>query len=122
MTPFRHVSDLDVLPIWNGVTARVVEGRAVTFSLVELEPNAVVALHEHANEQVGVVLTGLLRFTVGDQTRELRAGDTYLIPGGTPHTAVAGPDGAAVVDVFSPVRDDWRRFAPEPPRAARWPA
>ena len=122
MAPFRHVSDLPVLPIWDAVTARVVEGQTMTFSIVELAPNAPVARHQHPQEQMGVVLTGTLRFTVGDETRDLHPGDTYAIPGGTVHTAVSGPDGAVVVDVFSPVRDDWRRLTPDPPRAARWPA
>jgi len=93
----------------------------MTFALVELGPDSVVAEHQHINEQMGIVLTGLLRFTVGGETKELRPGDTYVIEGGVPHHAAAGPEGAVVIDVFSPVREDWRRFAPGPPAPARWP-
>ena len=122
MTPFRHVSELPVLPIWDAVTARVVDGQKMSFAIVELEPDSVVARHQHVNEQAGVVLSGTLRFTVGEETRELHVGDTYMIPGGTPHTVVAGPEGAVAVDVFAPVRDDWRRFTAGPPRRGKWPA
>lgn len=121
MTHFRHVSSLEVLPIWEHVTARTVEGREMTMALVELAPLAVVGEHQHANEQMGVVLSGALRFTVGGETKDLRAGDTYLIPSGVVHDAVAGPDGAVAMDIFAPVRSDWGRFTAEPPRPSRWP-
>lgn len=120
MPVFRHVSDLDVLPIWTGVVARKVEGRHLTFALVHLEPNASVAPHQHPNEQVGMVLNGTLRFTIGGETRDLRQGDTYVIHAGVPHDAIAGPDGCVVIDVFSPTRDDWSRFSPQPPTACSW--
>lgn len=121
MTVFRHVSDLEVVPIWTGVEARRVEGQRMTFAVVDLAPNASVDQHQHPNEQMGIVLAGSLRFTVGGELRELRTGDTYVIHGGVPHAAVAGPEGCVVVDVFSPGRADWARLTAEPPRPGRWP-
>jgi hypothetical protein len=32
----------------------------------------------------------------------------YVLPGGVEHSAHAGPEGATVVDVFQPVREDYR--------------
>jgi hypothetical protein len=34
--------------------------------------------------------------------------DGYVIPGGVEHSAYCGPEGALVLDVFQPVRDDYR--------------
>jgi len=121
MSAFRSLGDIPTLPIWTGILARVVEGREMTFAVVELEAHAVAARHAHANEQIGVVLAGTLTFSVGDETRELRAGDTYEIPSNVGHAAVAGAEGAAVIDVFAPIRADWRKFAPESGRTPRWP-
>ncbi len=121
MSAFRSLAELDVLPIWGGVVARAVEGKEMTFAVVELGPNTVVAPHQHPNEQMGIVARGSLRFTVGTESRVLHAGDTYSIPGGMLHDAVAGPEGCVAIDVFAPVRDDWRKFAPEPPRPPDWP-
>jgi quercetin dioxygenase-like cupin family protein len=122
MSAFQHLSALQIVPIWTGVIARRVEGRHVTFAVVELEPNSLVAEHRHPNEQVGIIVKGRLRFKVGAEVRDLREGDTYVIPGGVPHEALAGPDGAVAIDVFSPVRGDWSRFTPEAPRPAlKWP-
>jgi quercetin dioxygenase-like cupin family protein len=121
MAVFRPVSELPLLPIWDGIAARAIEGRRMTFAVVDLEPNTPVKRHEHPNEQIGIVLTGSLRFSVGDEERELGPGDTYVIPGGVFHKALSGPDGAVVIDVFSPVRDDWQQFTPQAPRPSRWP-
>jgi len=76
--------------------------------VVELEPGAVAEEHSHEHEQLGLVLRGSLRFRVGSEERELRAGQTWEIPSNTPHRAEAGPDGATVLDLFAPPRSEWR--------------
>ena len=121
MMTFANVSDLSPLPIWDGVLARVVEGREMTLAVVELAPDSIVAEHQHPNEQLGVVLKGSMVFTIGGERRALGAGDTYNIPAGVRHDAVTGPEGAVVVDVFAPVRADWKRFEPRSPARSSWP-
>ena len=121
MTAFAKLCDLRPLPIWNGVLGRAVEGENITMAVVELEPNSVVPEHHHHNEQLGVVLTGSMTCTIGGERRALVPGDTYSIPGNVPHEFATGPQGAVVVDVFSPVRADWSRFTPVAPQQPRWP-
>ena len=121
MTIFRSVAEIPPQDIWNGVVARTVEGEQMSFAVVELAPGSTVDEHHHPNEQIGIVLTGSLTFTIGGEVRALRAGDTYNIPSGVPHQAVTGPEGAVVIDVFSPVRADWNRFAKGAPRTPVWP-
>jgi quercetin dioxygenase-like cupin family protein len=121
VSAFKPLAEIAPLPIWTGILARVVEGRDITFAVVELEPHAVAATHQHLNEQIGVVLRGTLLFTIGDERRELHAGDTYEIPSHATHEAVAGSDGAVVIDVFTPIRADWHRHAPHPPQKPVWP-
>jgi len=121
MSAFRALDDIAPLPIWTGILARVVEGAEMTFSVVELDPHAVALLHPRPNEQIGVVLRGTMTFKIGSETRVLKAGDTYEIPANVPHEATAGPDGAAVIDVFAPIRADWHRFTAKAPQPALWP-
>ena len=118
---YAAIGGLRPYAVWNGVTARVVNGQRLTLAAVDLEPNAVVAEHHHPNEQVGLVLRGSLTFTVGGERRALRAGDTYNIPSDVPHDAVAGPEGCSVVDVFAPVRADWERLERPEPFPPDWP-
>ena len=121
MSVFAKLANLGPLPIWDGVLGRHVEGANITLAVVELEPNSVVPEHQHANEQLGLVLKGTMVFTIGGERRELGPGDTYVIRGNVPHGVVTGPDGAVVIDVFSPVRADWSRFTPGAPQPPRWP-
>ena len=121
MDPFADVGSLPPQQLWEGVLGRTVHGERVTLSVVELAPDAVVPEHSHANEQVGLLLEGTLRFRVGEETRELGPGGTWRIPGEVPHEVSAGPDGAVAVEVFSPVRDDWSAIPEEELRTPLWP-
>ena len=121
MTIFKPLAEIPPQHIWDGVVARAVEGERMSFAIVELAPHSAVAEHHHPNEQIGIVLRGSMTFTIGGEARLLRAGDTYNIPGGVPHDAVTGPDGAVVVDVFSPVRADWSRFEKGALQTPIWP-
>jgi hypothetical protein len=37
--------------------------------------------------------------------------ESYAPPGGVEHSAYCGPEGATVVDVFQPIREDYRERA-----------
>ena len=121
MDDLRDISEVAPLPIWEGVVARPIEGERITMAVVELAPNAHVPEHRHANEQVGIVLRGGGRFRVGDEEREVGPGSTWRILGDVPHEMYVGPEGAVVIDVFNPVREDWRSVTPEEPRPPLWP-
>jgi len=122
VSAFADLGSLGPQDIWNGVAVRAIHGERITLGVVELDADAVVPEHSHENEQLGIVLSGSLTFRIGDESRELHAGDTYVIPANVPHEVTAtGPDGAVVIDVFAPIRDDWSRFEPQARRKPRWP-
>ncbi len=54
------------------------------------------------------MLEGRLRFVVGDEERVVSAGESVPLPANLPHEVEALED-SVVLDVFSPVREDWRR-------------
>jgi quercetin dioxygenase-like cupin family protein len=121
MSAFDSLSSLDLQRIWDGVHGRVIHGDRQTFSVVELDANSVVPEHSHDQEQLGMCISGSLLFRVGDESRELGPGETWSIPGNVPHEVQVGPDGAVVIDVFAPTRDDWREAPNVDARAPRWP-
>jgi quercetin dioxygenase-like cupin family protein len=121
VSAFADVGSLRPQQIWDGILGRTVHGERVSFSLLELDAGAVVPEHAHANEQVGLLLDGSVTFTIGGETREVRPGATWCILADVPHSVVVGPDGALIVEVFSPVRDDWGAIEPQEPRPGRWP-
>jgi quercetin dioxygenase-like cupin family protein len=123
MSNLENLADLPLLEIWgDAVRARRVEGERITLAIVELAPNAVVPEHRHAAEQLGMVIRGQMHFTVDGETRDLGPGGTWRILGDRPHDVVAGPEGAVVIDVFTPIRSDWAdRTVVDPAPAPRWP-
>jgi quercetin dioxygenase-like cupin family protein len=121
VSAFGSVSSLELRRIWEGVHGRVVHGDRLTFSVVELDPGSVVPEHAHEHEQLGMCLSGSVRFRVGDEARDLRPGETWCIPSNVPHEVQVGPEGAVVVDIFAPTRDDWREAPLAETRAPRWP-
>lgn len=94
-----------------GVTAKALFGEGAMLNLVELEPGAVVPRHRHPHEQLGLILRGSMTLTVEDADHVLREMDAYTLPGDAEHGATAGPEGALVLDVFQPVREDYREAA-----------
>ena len=121
MSSFDALDTVKPYKIWEGAVARAVKGDRITLAVVDMEPGVGVPIHQHANEQVGFVLRGTMTMTIGDDTRELHAGETYVIPGDTPHGGAAGPEGASVVDVFNPPRADWEEMERLEPSAGAWP-
>lgn len=91
-----------------GVTAKIASGEKLMFSLVALEPNAVVPEHSHPHEQMGMLVSGILELTVAGTLQVLSGNEIYLVPGGVPHKAVAGPAGAVALDAFAPPREEYR--------------
>jgi quercetin dioxygenase-like cupin family protein len=121
MSAFDNLSSLELRRIWDGVHARVIHGDRITLGVIELDANAVVPEHSHEHEQLGILLSGSLEFRVGDESCELGPGETWSIPGNVPHEVHVGPDGAVVLDVFAPTRDDWRTAPQADARDLRWP-
>jgi len=94
--------------IFPGVDIFTAAGEQMMLSLVEFEPLAVVQPHSHPHEQMGLLLEGELTFTIGDETETLKPGQMWRIPGGIEHQAVAGDMPVKALDVFYPIRDDYR--------------
>ena len=92
-----------------GLTTRIFAGEQAMLSVVSFEPNAEGTLHSHPEEQWGVMLAGDGIRTQGGEQIPVKAGDFWRTPGNVEHTLKAGPDGAKVLDVFSPPRDEYRK-------------
>lgn len=64
------------------------------------------ALHNHPHVQSTYVRSGRFAFTLGDEARNVAAGDSFVIPSNTKHGCVCLEDGE-LIDCFTPRRDDF---------------
>ena len=108
---FQYVtdqSDCVRMNPFDGVTMHALEAEKMTMSLVEMEPNSVIPEHSHPHEQVGLMLEGEAEFVIDGRCCTVRAGQMWRLPGGTPHKVSTGDQSMRALDVFHPVREDFR--------------
>jgi unsaturated pyranuronate lyase len=104
---FVRFDDVRPFLLAPGVTGRPLFGEGAMLNLIEFEPGATVALHSHPHEQLGICLRGVQVLVVDGVEHPIGPNEGYVIPGGVEHSATCGPDGATVLDVFQPVREDY---------------
>jgi quercetin dioxygenase-like cupin family protein len=94
--------------IFPGVRIHAVSGDRLMLSLVDLEPGSVVLEHSHPHEQMGMLISGRVEFTIGGVTKVLGPGEMWRIPGHVPHMVRTLEGPAVALDIFHPVREDYR--------------
>jgi quercetin dioxygenase-like cupin family protein len=98
--PREQMTDLLVRQALHGVN--------LTISRLDMKAGAVVPTHHHENEQMTVMVSGKLRFIFPDKTIDIVGGEVMEIAPNLPHRVEVLEDSVAI-DVFAPVREDWRR-------------
>ena len=109
---FYNLHDMDQgiqRSLTEGLNARVFPGEQAMISIVKIGPGHKGTLHAHPEEQWGVLLQGSGVRTQGGEEIEVKEGDFWCTPGTIEHTFEAGPDGATVLDVFAPPREEYRK-------------
>lgn len=94
--------------LFPGVVARTFWGEKILLSYLDLAPGCFVPPHSHPHEQAGIVLEGELEFTIGGETRIVKTGELFIIPGGVEHSVKVGDAPARALDIFSPVREAYQ--------------
>ena len=105
---FPTSDECSVHTIFPGVRARTMAEEKMLVAVVELEPHAVVTEHSHPHEQMGMWLEGRAVFTIGDEEKTVGPGDIYRIPGHVRHKVVVLDQPARALDVFAPIREEYR--------------
>lgn len=78
------------------------------FALNTVEPGMQPNPHSHPQEQIIYVMAGRLRLTVGGETRVLGPGGLCVVPPNVAHhSVVEGDEPVAILDAFSPIREDY---------------
>ena len=91
-----------------GLETRIFPGDRAMLSVVRAAPNKAGKVHSHPEEQWGVLLEGSGIRLQGGVEYPVKKGDFWRTPGGVEHAFTAGPEGAVILDVFSPPREEYR--------------
>ena len=109
----QHWDELPVEELTPLIGRRLITSEKMMLAHVYLKKGAIVPAHDHINEQFTYVLSGTLRFWIGehadapgDTYTDVGAGDVLVIPSNVRHRAEALED-TLDVDIFNPPRQDW---------------
>lgn len=97
--PIEHLDE--------GIERQMVIGEKLMICRLRIAPHVVTPAHEHPHEQMTLVERGPVLFTVGSEERMAHTGDILHFPGGTWHGATMLDEEVVLVDIFSPVREDF---------------
>ena len=115
MTDVRKLSwdDMAVEELTPLIGRRLIYTDKQMLAHVYLKQGALVPAHDHINEQITYILSGALRFWIGEHADhpgdtfvDVRAGEVLVIPSMVRHRAEALED-TLDVDIFNPPRQDW---------------
>lgn len=110
---FTKADESGYAEVLEGVRIKTLaHGGRTLLSTFRISAGAVIPTHGHPHEQTGYLVSGRLDFSIGDDRFDAGPGDSWNIPGEVPHGAIALED-SIVIEVFSPVRDDYLQYGPE---------
>ena len=91
----------------DGTERQMIVGERVMVCRLRFAPRVVTPPHDHPHEQITLVERGRVLFTVGDEQRVAEAGDVLHFPPGSWHGATMLEEEVVLIDIFSPVREDF---------------
>jgi quercetin dioxygenase-like cupin family protein len=94
----------EVIP---GFVGRFLHSDTMTFALWQIAAGSPLPEHSHPHEQVVHLYEGEFEMTVEGRTLRMKSGDVFAIPGNARHHGRAISD-CRILDVFCPVREDYR--------------
>ena len=108
MSYFKDAQSRAPMELVPGARSRTFWGEHMLLSIVEIDANSEVPSHTHAHEQAGMVIEGELEMGIGREVRRLGPGEMYIVPGNVEHYARCSETPAKVLDIFSPMREEFK--------------
>ncbi|SMD36976.1 Cupin domain-containing protein [Reichenbachiella faecimaris] len=90
-----------------GISGELIHTETMSIGYFDIEKGAILPEHSHVHEQVTSLLAGELEMTVNGESKIMKAGHVATIPPHAVHAALALTD-CKVIDVFNPVREDYK--------------
>lgn len=90
-----------------GIVRQMIHGERLMICRLTIASGVVTPAHEHVHEQMTIVEKGRVRFLVGAEEKIFGPGDVILLPGGIRHGATMLDEEVVLIDIFSPIREDF---------------
>ncbi|MGB3205435.1 MAG: cupin domain-containing protein [Crinalium sp.] len=105
--PFISINDLEPRQLIPGYFGRFIHSHNMSVAYWNIQAGHKIPRHSHPHEMIVNCLEGEFEFTVGEETRLMKAGDVAIVPSNIPHNGFARTD-CKCIDIFNPVREDYK--------------
>lgn len=106
----RPTEETPLVELVPGSFSHLVWGDKVMVSFLTMTAGSVFEIHKHPHEQIMIVTEGYCDEIVDGVKHRVEKGDVIVIPSNVMHGAVIGDVDCKVIDIFSPVRDDYKEI------------
>ena len=90
-----------------GIVRQMIHGERLMICRLTLAPGTVTAAHDHVHEQMTIIEKGRVRFVLGSGEQVFGPGDILLLPSGLWHGATMLDEEVVLIDIFSPIREEF---------------
>ena len=90
-----------------GIERQMVVGQNLMICRFKFTPYLETPQHRHPHEQMSIVVSGRVRFFVEGEERICAPGDVLQFPSNCLHGATMMDEEVVLIDVFSPLREDF---------------
>lgn len=90
-----------------GIERQMVVGDSLMICRLRFPARLVTPEHDHPHEQMTIVEQGKVLFTIGAERRIAEPGDVLHFPPGTWHGATMLDEEVILIDIFTPIREDF---------------
>jgi quercetin dioxygenase-like cupin family protein len=94
-------------PIAEGIVRQMIWGDRLMICRLTFAPGTITTAHDHLHEQMTIVEKGRVKFVVGAEEKVFGPGEILLFPGGFWHGASILDEEVVLLDIFSPIREDF---------------
>jgi len=103
----RHWDEVPAERVAEGIERQMIIGQSLMVCRLRFRPHLDTPVHSHPHEQITLVEKGRVRFLVGSDTRVVGPGEVLHFPAGVVHAATMLEEEVVLIDIFTPIREDF---------------
>jgi quercetin dioxygenase-like cupin family protein len=105
----RRWDEVPAERIADGIERQMIVGANLMVCRLRFRPHVETAVHSHPHEQITMVEKGRVQFTIAGKVSVVSQGDVLHFAPGVLHGATILDEEVVLIDIFTPVREDFLR-------------
>lgn len=101
-----HYEDIPQEELAPGAWSHLVAGKEAVVSFLTIPAGTYFPLHQHAAEQIMIVLEGFIDQIIDGKLYRVNKGDVIVMPSNIPHGGYVRDQDCKIIDIFAPARED----------------